>query len=196
MATDPTFWEHLRAAVAGADAEAALWSRYGVRRAVLFTDLEGFSHHVAHHGVVHFLWLVDAMRRVLGAIAEVHHGRVLKAEADSLMVVFESAPDALRCAFAMNEACDAFNREREARDHLRLCVGIGFGDVLRVGDDDVFGIEVNAASKLGEDTARAREVLVTDATRKACATMDGVGWFEIPVGLPGSARNWRAVPAP
>jgi hypothetical protein len=29
------------------------------------------------------------------------------------------------------------------------------------GDDDVFGAEVNAASKLGEDTAKAWEILVT-----------------------------------
>jgi hypothetical protein len=42
-----------------------------------------------------------------------------------------------------------------------LCIGLGYGDVLRIGDSDVFGAEVNAASKLGEDHARPYEIMVT-----------------------------------
>lgn len=53
---------------------------------------------------------------------------------------------------------------------MLLCVGIGYGRVLRIGDLDVFGAEVNAASKLGEDIAKANEVLVTQAARAAANT--------------------------
>ena len=38
--------------------------------------------------------------------------------------------------------------------------GVGFGDVLEL-DGDVFGAEVNLASKIGEDLARPGEVLLT-----------------------------------
>jgi adenylate cyclase len=34
---------------------------------------------------------------------------------------------------------------------------------LRIGDLDVFGQEVNASSKLGEDTAKAGEIIVRKA---------------------------------
>jgi hypothetical protein len=35
--------------------------------------------------------------------------------------------------------------------------------MLRIGDDDIYGAEVNAACKLGEDTAKAEEFLITGA---------------------------------
>ena len=37
-----------------------------------------------------------------------------------------------------------------------------YGEMLRIGDHDVFGAEVNAASKLGEDMAKAKQILVTE----------------------------------
>ena len=37
--------------------------------------------------------------------------------------------------------------------------------LLRIDDNEVWGAEVNAASKLGEDTARGGEILVTDTFR-------------------------------
>ena len=45
-------------------------------------------------------------------------------------------------------------------EQLAFSYGIGFGQVLEL-DHDVFGLEVNLASKLGEDLARAGEVLLT-----------------------------------
>ena len=54
----------------------------------------------------------------------------------------------------------------EAEDKVLLCTGIGFGRLLRIGDQDVFGAEVNAASKLGEDTAQSHEILVTDSVQR------------------------------
>ena len=39
--------------------------------------------------------------------------------------------------------------------------------MLRIGDVDVWGKEVNSASKLCEDRAQAREILVTEAVKVA-----------------------------
>lgn len=55
----------------------------------------------------------------------------------------------------------------QQKQMVLLCVGLGYGDVLRIGDSDVFGAEINAASKLGEDTAKAHEILVTGSVKKA-----------------------------
>ena len=46
-------------------------------------------------------------------------------------------------------------------------VGLGYGAVLRIDNDEVWGAEVNAASKLGEEMAKGGEVLVTDTFHQA-----------------------------
>jgi len=76
-----------------------------------------------------------------------------------------------------------------------LCVGLGCGEVLRIGDRDVFGAEVNAAAKLGEDTAKAHEILVTAAVRDAVAGAepDGVTFEPIEVVPPGATKAFRTV---
>jgi hypothetical protein len=57
------------------------------------------------------------------------------------------------------------NRGRPASERLAFSFGIGFGEVLDLGHD-LLGLEVNLASKLGEDTARPGEILLTpDAAR-------------------------------
>ena len=89
----------------------------------------------------------------------------------------------------MQHACAAFNVDKPAEERVLLCVGVGFGRVLRIGTTDVFGQEVNAASKLGEDTAKSGEILVTRAVREACGDLD---WVEIEA-VPGSDQNFRLV---
>ena len=79
---------------------------------------------------------------------------------------------------------------RAEEEKVLLCVGLGFGRMLRIGDTDVFGAEVNAASKLGEDTARPSEILVTGAVQSKAGDLPGVKWEavnEVPPGptVPG-----------
>ena len=46
-------------------------------------------------------------------------------------------------------------------------MGVGFGPVLVVDDDTVYGDEMNLACKLGEDLAERGEVLLTPRAREA-----------------------------
>lgn len=46
----------------------------------------------------------------------------------------------------------------------QCCVGIGFGEVFAIGPNLAQGDEMNRASKLGEDIARANETLLTERT--------------------------------
>jgi hypothetical protein len=63
--------------------------------------------------------------------------------------------------------------------------------ILRIGDSDVFGAEVNAASKLGEDTAQADEILVTGAVRSALGERTDVSLSELSVAVPGARSSFR-----
>ncbi len=64
--------------------------------------------------------------------------------------------------------------------------------MLRIGDEDVFGAEVNAASKLGEDAAKAWEILVTDAFRAQLGQPHGVSFDALDQAPPGAVAAWRA----
>ena len=63
--------------------------------------------------------------------------------------------------------------------------------MLRIGDLDVWGREVNAASKLGEDTARAGEILLTKAAVESAGTAEGITFERIEAQVGGSAENYR-----
>jgi len=139
-----------------------IWNLLGAKRAVMFTDLSGFSRDVAKFGPVHFLHTIYASIQIFVPLIERHDGILLKAEADSLLVIFGSPDPAIACAVAMQKGAMVHNQKVPPEEQVLLCVGLGYGDMLLVGDEDVFGAEVNAASKLGEDTAKAREILVTE----------------------------------
>ncbi len=144
-----------------------IWDLFGEDWAVMFTDLSGFSRNVAEFGIIHFLQTIFEAERILVPVLEGNDGILLKTEGDSMLVIFRKPAKALQAAVGMQDACAAYNRGRPDEEKVLLCVGLGYGTMLRIGDSDVFGREVNAASKLGEDTAKAGEILVTDAFRLA-----------------------------
>jgi class 3 adenylate cyclase len=178
----------------GADKQAIdqrIWDLFGERWCVMFTDLSGFSRNVAEFGIIHFLQTIYESERILVPIVEAHDGILLKVEGDSFLVIFRNVHKALRSAVAMQRALVKYNADRSDEEKVLLCVGLGYGPMLRIGDLDVFGAEVNAASKLGEDVARAWEILATDAVRTEAGTVDGLAFEAIDQAPAGQARAWR-----
>ena len=154
----------------GADKEAIdrrIWRLFGEQWAVMYTDLAGFSRNVAEFGIVHFLQTIYESHRLLVPLIEKDNGILLKTEGDSLIVMFRHVNDAIRCSLAMQACTQKYNETRIDAEKVLLCVGIGYGEVLRIGDADIFGAEVNAACKLGEDTAKSGEILLTGAASRA-----------------------------
>ncbi|HJW32107.1 MAG TPA: adenylate/guanylate cyclase domain-containing protein [Holophagaceae bacterium] len=170
--------------------DAEIWATFGTDAAVMFTDLSGFSRRVAEFGILHFLQVIHDHKALLLPIVAAHRGVHLKTEADSFLIRFADPGDALTCAVAMQAACETHNVGRRPEDQVLLCVGLGWGRILQIGVTDIWGQEVNAASKLGEDTAKAREILVTDAFKRA---VEGQGdWtFQAIEAVSGSDVNWR-----
>ncbi|MBU0620334.1 MAG: adenylate/guanylate cyclase domain-containing protein [Gammaproteobacteria bacterium] len=147
--------------------DARIWDLFGEEWAVMFTDLSGFSSGVASFGIIHFLQIIHESQRILIPSIDRHDGILLKMEGDSMLVIFRNVAKAVECALEMQQISADYSATHEPAEQIRLGVGLGFGRMLRIGDRDVFGAEVNAASKLGEDIARAGEILVTDAVRCA-----------------------------
>ncbi|HSH71871.1 MAG TPA: adenylate/guanylate cyclase domain-containing protein [Methylophilaceae bacterium] len=161
----------------GADKEKIdqrIWDLFGEEWCVMFTDLSGFSRRVAEFGIIHFLQTIYESERLLLPVIESHDGFVLKSEGDSLLAIFRNPCKALQGAVSMQHVLGEYNQTRPDEEKVLLCVGLGYGHMLRVGDIDIFGAEVNAASKLGEDIAKAGDILVTGAFKKACG--DGLNF--------------------
>jgi len=145
----------------------------------MFTDLTGFSRQVEAYGILHFLQQIWEHVVLLEPIIVENDGVLIKQEADSLLVLFRRAEQGLRCAHAMQQAVAKKNIGRTPETEVLLCVGLGYGQILKIGDDDVYGAEVNAASKLGEDTAKANEILVTGAVKGALGDTPGVTFEQL-----------------
>ena len=174
--------------------DARIWDLFGEEWCVMFTDLSGFSRNVAKFGVIHFLQTIAESHRLLIPIIEDHDGILLKTEGDSFLVIFRNPPKALTASIQMNKALAIYNHNRVPEEHVLLGVGLGFGRVLRIGDSDVFGAEVNAASKLGEVTAKAYEILITEAAYQALSAHANPGVsFELLAEAPASfGRAYKA----
>ena len=173
----------------GADQDAIdrrIWDLFGERWAIMYTDLSGFSRRVAEFGIIHFLQTIHESFQLHAPVIDRHGGFLLKVEGDSLMVIFRNVNEALECAIEMQRVSHRHNLNREPEDKVLLCLGLGYGDMLRIAEEDVFGAEVNAASKLGEDTAKAGEILVTGAVRDAVTLPAGCSFVPIDFVPPGA----------
>jgi adenylate cyclase len=135
--------------------ERSIEQEFGRECAVLVVDMTGFARETQLRGIVAYLALIRAMRNAAAIAVDTRSGRVVKAEADNLFCVFERAAEAIDAA-------------RELVVGHDVSIGIGYGRVLDVGDD-VWGDEVNLASKLGEDVAQHGEILLTEG---ACAQVE------------------------
>lgn len=174
----------------GADREAIdrrIWDLFGEEWCVMATDLSGFSRGVAEFGIIHFLQTIHEAQRILVPIVERHGGLLLKIEGDSFFVIFRSPRAALAASIEMQRATRRYNDEHEPVEHILLGIGLGFGRLLRIGDADVFGNEVNSACILGESFASGYDILVTQNVRDAIGDDDAR--FESFEPVPPGARS-------
>jgi adenylate cyclase len=163
-----------------------IWDLLGETWAVMYTDLSGFSRRVAEFGIIQFLQTIYESLRLFIPCIDAKDGVLLKAEADSLLVIFRRPELAMECAISMQQAAKDYNGGVPPEEQVLLCVGLGYGEMLRIGDEDVFGAEVNAASKLGEDTAKGWDIMVTENFRANLPEM-GLRFEKLPVAPSGAA---------
>ncbi len=170
-----------------------IWDLFGEQWAVMFTDLSGFSRRVEEFGIIHFLQIIYEQRKMLLPIVERHDGLLVKEEGDSLLILFRRVERALDAGIAMQRACRMVNERRKPEEQILLCVGIGHGEILRIADQDAWGREVNSASKLGEDTAKAGEILVTASAHVALGGRGDVQFESIGSNSLGPEENFRVL---
>lgn len=166
-----------------AEIDAEIWRRFGRTRAVLVLDMCGFSRLTMRYGITHFLAMIRRLQTIVGPVIAAGGGRVVKTEADNVFATFDDVPPALATARAIQRSLDAANVFLPEDWDLHAAIGIGYGPLLVIGGEDLFGSEMNLASKLGEDVAGRGEILLSEAARERA--LDESDATEIPVQLSG-----------
>ncbi|MFN2455346.1 MAG: adenylate/guanylate cyclase domain-containing protein [Pyrinomonadaceae bacterium] len=138
---------------------------FGQDKAIMVLDMSGFSRTTHRHGIVSFLLMIHQMKLIARPCIEEHRGLVVKAEADNLFCLFDSVEDAVHAAQEIIRRLSTVNLVLPEDRRLYASIGIGYGRTLNIQDHDLFGDEVNLASKLGEDVAERGAVLLTTAAQ-------------------------------
>lgn len=141
--------------------EETIWREYGRENTVLVLDMSGFSLLTRKYGIVHYLSMVRRMQLTAEPIVTGHGGRVIKFEADNCFAVFPSPLSAVRAAISLQHAYNSANLLTSDELDIHISIGIDYGKILIVNNEDVFGDAVNRACKMGEDIGTAGEILIS-----------------------------------
>ncbi|MEC7946874.1 MAG: hypothetical protein VX265_04855 [Myxococcota bacterium] len=178
-----TFDELLEQSLDTPAAANELARRYQTTAAILVVDYTDMVRRTDAHGIVYALSLARRAEQVMRPAVEAHGGEIVKRVADTWFAVFPAPPRALGALLDGMAALRAFNAARTGsmddgsrNEPIHGCAGLGFGPSLVLPGEDLYGAEVNRAFVLGEDTARAGEMLASDAFLAALGTLpEGVG---------------------
>lgn len=143
--------------------DAQICASFEQECAIFVLDMSGFSRLTLRYGIIHFLAMVHRMTAIATPLVQLHHGRVVKQEADNVFAVFPTVEGAIGGAVDILKSFAAVNPGLPDEQDLYAGIGIGYGKTLLVGETDLYGCEMNLACKLGEDLARRGEVLLTEA---------------------------------
>ena len=136
---------------------------FGEVRAVMVLDMSGFSITTQCHGIACFLLMIHQLRAVAKPAVEQVGGLIVKAEADNLYCMFDDVSGAITAAREINAGLGKVPPVYPDSPPISVSIGIGYGPILNIDEKDMFGNELNLASKLGEDVARPGEILLTEA---------------------------------
>lgn len=141
--------------------EEAIWQSYGMENTILILDMSGFSLLTRKYGIIHYLSMIRRMQMTVEPIIASHGGRVIKFEADNCFALLPDPLAAARTAITIQHAFAATNLLTPDEMDIHVTIGIDYGKILIVNDEDIFGDAVNRACKLGEDIGLANEILIT-----------------------------------
>ena len=148
--------------------------KYQHRLAILSLDMTGFTSSAINISELASLLRILDAQRVCIPVLKNFGAKLIRCFADDIVALFDTPHDAIDAAFEIHRRIEHFRNSELAPDHpdhpdhpAHCCIGIGYGEVFAIGPNLAQGGEMNRASKLGEDIARAEETLLTERTFEA-----------------------------
>ena len=145
-------------------------AKYIREQAILVLDLTGFTQTtmttMTSGAVSGFLRILNAHKTCLPVVEE-FGSHFIRTFADDIVALFDDPGAALDAAREIHERTRVrAELMTDGVPEAECSIGIGFGRVYTIGPNRAMGDEMNRASKLGEDTARGGETLVTENARE------------------------------
>jgi len=160
-------------------------------KSIFILDMSGFSRLVQRYGIIHYLAMIQRMRQVVGPAVERNSGIVVKFEADNCFAVFNKPDQALKAALDIHHDLEVANLMTDDDSDVHVSIGIGHGPIL-LFCEDMYGNELNLASKLGEDVAERGEILLTDAAKRELKGKTKASFISLPLTVSGvNMRAWK-----
>jgi class 3 adenylate cyclase len=145
---------------------------------ILFTDLVSSTELLQRAGDEQAQRIFKAHHRLLSEAVQAHGGHEVKWLGDGLMVAFDSAADAVRCAIAMQQA----SRRPAVGERLEIRAGLNVGEAF-VDESDYFGTPVVVARRLcdraGAGQIFASAVVTTLLSGRREFAFDDLGGLEL-----------------
>lgn len=139
--------------------DAQIHDQFVETHAILVLDSSGFSRIAQQQGIIGALAEIERMRGAVLPVIAAHQGSVFKIEVDNVYAVFPTVDLAIAASNAMIEQVALIQKQ--------VSIGIGYGELIMISTgshySDVYGEQMNLASKLGEDLAGRDEVMLTEA---------------------------------
>ncbi len=114
---------------------------------ILATDMVGYSRLMETDQIGTITRQKAHRKELIDPEIERNQGSIIKTTGDGLLVVFQSAVDAVRAAIDIQKGMARRERQRSQDERITYRIGINVGDVV-FDEGDVFGDAVNVASRL------------------------------------------------
>lgn len=148
------------------DITARIEEMFEQERCVMVLDMSGFTRATQQGNIISFLLSINQMQRLVTPVVEERGGLVVRAEHDNLTCLFDDVGQAIEASREITGRLQSANVILPSDKELYASIGIGFGAILNVENEAIYGNEVNLASKLGEDIASLGDVLLTPAAHE------------------------------
>jgi class 3 adenylate cyclase len=175
------------------DVTARIEDMFEQERCILVLDMSGFTRATQQGNIISFLLSINQMQRLVTPVVEEHGGLVVRAEHDNLTCLFDDVSDAVAASREITGRLQSANVILPSDKELYASIGIGYGQILNVENEAIYGNEVNLASKLGEDIASLGEVLLTPSAYEQIEG-SGIECERRTVSISGIDLDYYAVP--
>ncbi len=139
--------------------------------AILCADVVGYSRLMGDDEEATVAVLGDR-REVFRERVENYNGRVVDTAGDSVLSVFDSVVEAVRCAVEIQITLSERNAELSENRRMRFRIGINLGDIIEKEDGTVYGDGVNVAARMEALAEPGGVTLSDDAYRQVRAKLE------------------------
>jgi len=159
---DEDVYRSFKKCQSGEMSEEGFRKKYATKVAILVLNMTGFTKTIMRHGSLYSFLRIFDMQQVCTPIFLKFEAKKIRAFADDFTATFHHPESALDAALEIQRRLRIFNQsERSGEGCFDCSIGLGYGEVFEIGPDQAMGDEMNQASKLGEDTAKGGEILLT-----------------------------------